>query len=179
MAMKNLKASVACLLLAFSCLLSGHVYADVTETTDITLEKAHAIRVSGLDDYYFAARDSLINTFWYRYDDICIYSSSGQYYVTPTSMNTTTNGTWDMRVLDGAGNNMRYRVWWVEQPSFNWQIMRQNQRSSVFNNPDTVSDTCGASGTNAELVVGIVDADFRAVPFGTYTDVMTFLIEPE
>lgn len=175
---QNIVATIVALLSLF--LLASPSLANITDTMDVSLEKAEAMRISDLNDFFFAHNESLAGTERIKSDDVCIYSSSGQYFVTASGLHTTANGR-NFRVFDGAGNYIRYNLFWSDQTTGgngSFTRLYVNERRGIYSNADSTDQTC-AGGTNSRIQVRIRNNQFRAAVNGTYTDVVTLLFEAQ
>ena len=61
--------------------------------------------------------------------------------------------------------------------SQNGDALAHNVASAVYNNADTVSDTC-SGGVNSRLILEIHAPTFNAATPDTYTDTLTLMVQP-
>ena len=61
--------------------------------------------------------------------------------------------------------------------SQNGDALSHNVASAVYNNADTVSDSC-SGGVNSRLILEVHAPTFNAATPDTYTDTLTLLVQP-
>ena len=180
----SFRRKLVCLALTTACMsvsvpafaaTDGNAGATTTGTMNIELTKGDAVRISELQDIYFAAGTTLPPK---QIDDVCVYSTTGAYTVTASSQGNGSGGT-QFRMLSGVTSDfVRYFVEWRPDTfSQNGDALLHNQPSSTYNNADNVSDNC-SGGVNSRIIIEIDSATFNAALPDSYTDVLTLLVQP-
>ncbi len=151
--------------------------AGATSTGDINVEltKGDAVRISDLQDMYFASGLSLPPR---QIDDVCIYSTTGSYTITASSQGNGSGGSQFRMLSASKGQIVRYFVEFRPDTfSQNGDTLLHNTTSTTYTNADTVSDTC-SGGVNSRIIIEIHAPTFNAALPDTYTDLLTLLIQP-
>ncbi len=151
----------------------GTLGATSTGQSDITLVKGHGIRISDVDDVNFGTTTTNPAD---QYEDICIYSTSGDYTVTATSANGLGN---QFRLLGQTGfEYIVYDIEWTSNTSATaGDNLNNGVVSNIFNGANSVLEDCNGIPT-ARLIVDIMNGSFNAASQDTYADVLTITVEP-
>lgn len=161
-------------LLVSAFLMSGSVIAasdgalDTTSsgTSEVTIIKDNAVQISNVDDLVFEQQAVLAESATLS-DDVCVFSSTGNYSVTVTSLNEGFE-------LQGEGADpdaVTYSVQWGAA-SLAYGAVQSGLTA------DATSLTCDG-GTNASFSVTVDSTSFNSVKPDTYTDTLTLLVQPE
>jgi len=156
-------------------------YAQSSVDSDITMVKGEAVKISNIDDWLigvFAANDNIAGAA-YNWDWECVYTSTGSYRVELTSA----NGGNDLRLISGAGDEMRYYLYTYHRRGANYTLEYFTDPLININNlSGSTSLTCAdepIAGTNLWFAAVVFAGDFNAAPPGIYTDFMTLVVSPE
>lgn len=170
--MKNFKLAVlASALVASGSLMAatdGTLGTTSTGESLVTIIKQNAVQITNVADldlgtHATAAADMSAN------DDVCVFNSTATYSITVTS------GNGGFNLSDGT-NNIPYSVEWAANGGAAVALVDGASLGSLTG--DRTSLNCGG-GTNANFSATVAAADFNAAGPGTYTDVLTLLVEPE
>lgn len=155
--------------------VDGTTGSTSTGTAQVQLVKGDGARISNLQDFNFGAGLTLPPR---QIDDICIYSTTGAYTITASSNGNGTGGP-QFRMLSATSTEfVRYLVEFRDDTfSQNGDALTHNVASAVYNNADTVSDSC-SGGVNSRLILEIHAPTFNAATPDTYTDTLTLLVQP-
>lgn len=137
-------------------------------TTVITFIKQNSVRISGVDDINLGTRSSLTVSERYT-EDVCVYSSTGAYAVTATSV----NGAFEMRSDDGP-DAILYRVQWVSGGAQDLvpAIALGGLRGDV-------SDIDCDGTQNASIRIIVSASSFNNADPGVYADTLMLLVRAE
>ena len=156
-------------------------HAQSSVDSDINMVKGEAVKISNIDDWLigvFAATDTIAGAA-YNWDWECVYTSTGAYRVELTSA----NGGSQLRLLNGAGDQMRYYLYTYHRRGATYTLEYFTDTVININNlSGSTSLTCADEpvvGTNLWFAAVVFPADFNAAPPGIYTDFMTLVVSPE
>lgn len=153
----------------------GNTAATSTGTMNVQLTKGDAVRISGLQDLFFAHPTTVPPK---QIDDICVYSTTGSYTITASSQGNGSGGGQFRMVSATTTEFVRYFVEYRDDTfSQNGDSLTHNVASNTYNNADTVSDTC-SGGDNSRIIIEIHEPTFNAATPDTYTDLLTLLVQP-
>ena len=145
----------------------------------VTIVKDNAVRITGVDDIDFGTQD-FMNADAEQGDDVCVYSTTGDYTITASSANGA-SGAFTMNT--GAGDTLDYSVdWSTTTGTPNDVSLTSGTKSPLLagaGSQDVTTDfNCGGTGVNARFDVTIDDAAFNAAATGSYQDTLTLLVAP-
>ena len=143
-----------------------------TFSYNVTITIPERVRISGLQDAAFGAfgsSDTRIN------DDVCIYSntSGGNYDVTATG-----SGAGNAFTIASGPNTVPYRLFWNDVTGTVGQTELSAGTTLVGQTGADRTDTSCSGGNNANIDILIERASVEGNPNGTYTGVITLVIEP-
>ena len=148
-------------------------------SSEISVNKGESFRVTGLSDFMLVASSTAPNLFT---DTVCIFSTSGSYYVRANSSNPD-NTTFRMADTSPSPIFVNYDVIWNDGSGditlgHNVKYGQDGAAATTpFANADLVSETCASTGgANAQLSVDVDNITYDAAPFGTYIDTLTIVI---
>lgn len=148
--------------------VDGLLGTESEATTLITFIKQNSVRISGVSDVDLGARSSLASSERYT-ERLCVYSSTGAYAVTATSI----NGAFELR-SDDAPSVIIYRLQWVSggardlQPAVTIGGLLGNSNNIDCN-----------GGQNASFRIIISASNFNSAEPGVYSDTLMLLVRPE
>jgi hypothetical protein len=117
----------------------------------------------------------------------CVYtnSSTAGYFVTVSSAHAGGSGLF--RMADGSGNYLSYQLAWSDTAdthaaavacgSGSSHCSLSGIRSASQRNANTSATNCGL-GSNAAMSLRVLAADMNRVPDGSYSDVLTLVVDP-
>lgn len=174
-------SATALAVLPASAANDGTTGATSTGDAQVQVIKGDGVRISDLNDFSFGA--GLVAPTAKQIDDICIYSTTGQYTIQATSQGNATGGTQFRMVNATLNEHIRYYVQYRDDTSS--QIgtnLLHNQTSATFGNADQTSETCdnatNNANTNARLILTIDAPTFDAATPATYVDTLTLTVAP-
>ena len=130
-----------------------------------TLNKADAVKISDMTDITINASGNATGD-QSGADNVCYYATLDYTVDIETANN--------FKVKTGAGVGIPYSVTWSEQGSDNsFTTNTDNPRGRATNN--TLQENCGG-GTNAQIQVDILAADFDPASVGIYSDTVSVVI---
>jgi len=150
----------------------GTLGLTTTFSYNVTITTPERVLISVLQDIAFGAfgsSDTRIN------DDVCIYSntSGGNYDVTATG-----SGAGNAFTIASGPNTVPYRVFWNDVVGTAGQTELSAGTTLVGQTgADRTSTTCGG-GNNANIEILIERANVESQPNGSYSGVVTLVIEP-
>ena len=187
--MKNLKIAFVASVVAAS--FSGAAFAadgtlGATSQADslVTIIKDNAVRITGVDAVPLGTA-SFLNAAVTEGDDVCVYSTTGDYTVTASS---AMGGANFQMAKDGVATNEKidYSVEWLTSTtaaSGSGTGLASGVESAQLvgaGSTDVTTDfNCGGAGANARFEVTVTDTDFNNATFGDYQDTLTLLVAPE
>ena len=137
------------------------------------------MRITGVDDIDFGTQD-FMNADAVISDDVCVYSTTGDYTVTASSAKGT-SGAFTMDT-GTATETLDYAVSWTSGGAPSDVALTSGTKSPLLvgaGSTDVTTDfNCGGAGTNASFAVTIDDAAFNAAVTGSYQDTLTLLVAP-
>lgn len=144
-----------------------------TGDLDVSLNKADFVRITNLTDINFG---TVATTPSKQSIDVCIYSTTGSYTITPSSGNAS--GA-DFRMANGGLTSfITYDVEWNNAASgTSGTSLDHSTTSSTFTGANTSSETCGG-GANSRLFINVDNTSFSAAPVSAYTDTLTLVVAP-
>lgn len=151
----------------------GQLSVTSTATTTVSVTKGDAVKISGVDSFSFGTSLSALPA--QQIDDVCVYSTTGNYYVTASSVN---GSDFDMR--SNSNDTIRYKVKWTNDiNSTNGTTLAYNSQSDVFTGADTTSENCNSTNATARLILNIDQSSWDAAPAGnTFTDTLQLVVAP-
>lgn len=156
-----------------------------TGTLQLNVNIPKMVRVSGLDDLTINVTPALLTEPFFSREDandtFCVYSNDG------------TNGAYSMKVtsanagvgaapfsLAGPGGGLGYYMWSSDNVGDPFKNYLFGQTTTYASNADGAGRrttlNCSAQGNNANIHVGVNDADLIAAQAGSYTDTVTVLV---
>lgn len=137
-------------------------------TSVITIVKQDAVQISDVDDLYLGVMGTLTSNKVVG-DDVCVFSSTGAYSLTASSVNGS------FALMDSnASTDIPYVLQWVTST-----VRTVNYGSALTNiTGESRSLNCNGS-SNARFQVVIVPDDFNEAEPGSYRDTLTLLVQPE
>ncbi len=151
-----------------SAATDGLLGSESEATTLISFIKQNSVRISGVSDINLGTRASLTRSEHYT-EDVCVYTSTGAYAVTATSL----NGTFELRNEDSS-DAIVYRLQWVVEgaqdllPSVALRGLRGD-----------VSDIDCNGNLNASIRIIVSASSFNRADPGVYTDTLMLLVRAE
>lgn len=146
----------------------GTIGATSQGTSDVTLVKENVVQITGVADLDLGIHNSTATALT-AFDDVCVFNSTTNYAVTVSSA----NAAYELRSGTDA---IPYTVNWTD--SSNTPVALSNGNPAGGMSGDQTSLNCGGTN-NASFAVSVTAADFNSANPGTYTDVLTLMIEPE
>lgn len=156
-----------------------------TGTLDFSVTIPKMVRISGLDDLTINVTPALLTEPYFSREDVndtfCVYSNdgpNGAYSMTVTGGNAGAGGA--PFSLSGAGGNLGYYMWSSDNPGNAFKNYLFGQTTTYASNGDggprrTTLD-CSGAGDNANIHLGVTDADLIAAQAGSYTDTVTITV---
>jgi spore coat protein U-like protein len=139
----------------------------------MSLDIPNLVKVSGIADLNFGSYSGIGSAT--QSDDVCVYTNNtnGQYRVTARGSGTAFAFT----VANGA-HLIPYTVRWNNSTGTGGNFsLSTNTQSSTLTGGNSTSQSCGG-GANANFEVSMAQAALLNVPAGTYTGVITLIIDP-
>ena len=173
-------AVIATIFVLLSMVFAQVANAQQSVESEISLERAEAVRITNIDDWIigiFTSSDS-INTLQYEWDWQCVYSSTGSYRVEVSSA----NGGSTLALESGSGEKMTYQIYTYSRQGNNYNLAGHNTPVFALNNlSGSQSLTCNdePSNTNLWFAAVVRPPAFNAAPPGIYRDVVTLVVSPE
>jgi len=139
----------------------------------MTITIGYLVRITDVDEIHFGTYGFQVTI--EEDDDVCIYTNdpSGDYLVTATG-----DGVGSAFEISNGGATpayVDYKVSWEDDSGTDTLI--SGTQSGTQEGANTSSETC-SGGTNATVSITMTRADITSVIAGTYTGVLTLLIEP-
>ncbi len=160
----------------------GTLGATSTGSANISVTKSVQAQISDLSDMTLS-NWSIGGGAVTLYSNVCVYSSTGSYYVTASG-----SGTSNAFTIASSSRTLPYSVTWNAGGAgaignTGTSLTAATQSASPFANAATASATCsggGASNDTARVVVGITSTDMTAATASAtpYTGTLTMLITP-
>lgn len=141
---------------------------------ELELTIPNLVRITGVADMNFGSYSG--SGVFSRNDNVCVYTNSanGQYLVTAQGSGAASAFT----VSDGASHTIPYTVRWNDQTGTSGNIQLDPSVSSATQSgAHTSSETC-SGGDTANFEISFTQGALLGVPAGTYTGVLTLIIEP-
>lgn len=139
----------------------------------VGVTKGNEVRISGLSDVNFGANNALPTS---RFIDVCIYSTTGSYNVTPTSLNGS-NSTFRTTNVSTT-NYINYDIAWNNAATgASGSDLNNSVTSNNFTGANTTQNDC-SGGKNARIFFSIDSTSFSSAPSGAYSDTLTLVIAP-
>lgn len=163
--------SIACLsLLSFNSFAAteGTLGATSEGTAVITIIKEDAVLITDLDDL-FLGTNGVLNANKTDADAVCVFSSTGSYNISITSV----NGSFVLQ-SDTTTSDIAYSLNWITDTTFPVTYNRTI--------PDLIGDSASTNcngTTNAIFQVTVTPEEFNSAEPGTYQDTLTLLVQPE
>ena len=168
--------------------LAGTLGGTSTDSLGLTLTKDQLVKVSQLDDIDFGTLSNMAAAGVTGTDDVCVFSNSGAFELTLTSLNDTgtgngfamSNGTSDLAYSVQVGQDAGGLGGFLSGLLGGGTSVAATSGEPITgleSGPD--EDCTGANGENLELSVSVAQADFQQVSAGTYTDTVTVFVRPE
>ncbi len=137
-------------------------------TAIISIIKEDAVLITDLDDL-FLGTNGVLNGNKVDADAVCVFSSTGSYNISITSV----NGSFVLQ-SDTTTSDIAYSLSWITDTAF--PVTYNNTIPDLIG--DSLSTNCGGS-TNAIFQVTVTPEEFNAAEPGTYQDTLTLLVQPE
>jgi spore coat protein U-like protein len=152
----------------------GNLGADSAGSAVISLVKGFGLRISDIDDVNFGATTTQPAN---QLEDVCVYSTNGNYRITAASANGTGN---QFRMLgQTAFNYLVYDLAWTANTSATTGVdLNNNALSGVINGANSVLQDCNGV-PSARMIVNVNNASFNAAAQDTYRDTLNLTVEPE
>lgn len=166
------------LLAAFSGMAvaaDGDLGATSTATATVSVTKGDAVKISDVDSFSFdTSATSVPNQ---KTDDICVYSTTGNYYITASS---TDVGNSDFEMESPSSDKIRYTVKWTNDMSSNdGTPLSYNAQSTVFTGADQQNQDCASTNATAKLILNIDQTSWDNAPANnTFTDTLQLVVAP-
>lgn len=172
----KMKRRLALLMMAITgyCFASdGQLGIKSTSTTTVSVTKSDAVKISDVNSFSFGT--SLTKLPKQQVDDVCVYSTTGHYYVTASSVTGT-----EFDMSSPSKDSIRYTVKWTTDLNSNdGTTLSYNVQSSVFSGADTSSENCSSSHATARLILDIDQTSWDNAPAGhTFTDTLQLVVAP-
>jgi len=167
-------------LILLGLLGSSNVLAQQSVRSELNLERAESVRISGIDDWFigvFTATES-INNLQYQWDPQCVYSSTGGYTIEVSSANAAS----PLQLESANGDSMVYQIYSFSRQGNRFTLRGHNDPIFALNNlRGSQSPTCNdeISNTNLWFTAVVRPAAFNSAPPGIYRDVVTLVVSPE
>lgn len=151
----------------------GTLGSTSTATTSVSVVKGEAVKISDVDSFSFGT--SLTNLPAQKIDDVCVYSTTGNYYITASSVAGT-----EFDMSSPNNDKIRYTVKWTNDLSSNdGTPLSYNTQSSVFTGADQQNENCASTQATARLILNIDQTSWDAAPAGnTFTDTLQLVVAP-
>lgn len=146
----------------------GFVGSESEALTVISFTKQNSVRISGLNDINLGTRSSLATSERHT-ADLCVYSSTGAYAVTATSL----NGKFELRSGNGP-DAILYRLQWVSGGTRD--LLPAISVSGLIGH---VSDIDCNGYLNASIRIIVSASSFNNADPGAYSDTLMLLVRPE
>lgn len=137
-------------------------------TTLISFVKQNSVRISGINDINLGSRASLTSSERHT-EDVCVYTSTGAYAVTATSL----NGVFELRSEDGS-DAIIYRLQWISGGTKDLL-----PSVAIRGLPGHVSDIDCNGDLNASIRIIVSASSFNRADPGVYTDTLLLLVRAE
>lgn len=143
----------------------GTLDATSTGTSIINMGKENAVQITNVGDINLGTTGN-ITVAAVESDDVCVFSSTGGYNLTVSSL----NGSF---ILSDANTqtDIDYTILWDGDA-----VAYGNAVTGLLGNSTSVN--CDSS-TNATFTVSVSVTEFNAATPGTYSDTLTLLVQPE
>lgn len=164
---------MAMALTGYSSANDGQLGIKSTATTTVSVTKGDAVKISDVDSFSFGT--SLTKLPKQQVDNVCVYSTTGNYYVTASSVTGT-----EFDMSSPSKDSIRYTVKWTTDLNSNdGTTLSYNVQSSVFNGADTSNENCTSTHATARLILDIDQTSWDAAPAGhTFTDTLRLVVAP-
>ncbi len=164
-------------LLIFSATSFGASDGNLDHTSNgnilINISKGYKVGISGFSDINFG---DVTKTPEDKFIDVCIYSTTGSYDVTPTSENP--HGSQFQLSNADKTDYIKYRIEWNNTASGDGGTkLNSGSTSPRFSGANTSSEDCDGN-KNARLFVAINNRSFTSASSGTYSDTLTLVVSP-
>lgn len=146
----------------------GLMGAESEASLSISFSKQNSVRISGVDDINLGTRASLTASERFT-ESFCVYSSTGAYAVTATSI----NGAFELQDEYGGGAII-YRLQWVS--SGTWDLVPAVAVGGLLGD---VSNIDCAGSDNASIRIIISESSFNHADPGVYSDTLMLLVRAE
>lgn len=146
----------------------GLLGSESEASLDIRFSKQNSVRISGVDDINLGTRASLTASERYT-ESFCVYSSTGAYAVTATSV----NGAFELHNEYGSGIIL-YRLQWISGQT--QDLVPAVAVSGLLGN---VSDIDCAGSQNAAISIIVSESSFNHADPGVYSDTLMLLVRAE
>lgn len=150
----------------------GAVGSTSTGSVTITATVPNLVRITNLDDIALGSWSGTGDLA--GGDNVCVWSTTRRYRITATGSGA--GGAFTLS--DGGTNTVAYSVQWADSSGATSGSAMTSGTALTGQNSTTTSTTCGG-GTNATLLVRILEAALQSAPAAAYTGTLTLVVAPE
>lgn len=152
----------------------GAVGSTSTGSVSISVTVPNLVRLTNLDDISLGTWSGTGDMS--GSDNVCVWSTTRKYAITATGSGTS--GAFTLTNGGASPSTLAYSVEWKDTSGAASGSALTTATALTGQTSNVTSTTCGG-GTNATLLVKILEANLAAAPAATYTGTLTLVIAPE